>query len=132
MKKTPIFLLILAMQLTVASAADPEPNESKPELPSTGINLPRPAGGWINVEAENVRLVVRFFDEDKEPTPPDVSSGFVRLRYPGKGPERAVLNIENDILATPAKLRPPHNFFVILNLFSEDRDEPETHTFKYP
>jgi len=101
-------------------------------LPTTGINLPRPVDGWINVEAVSIRLVIKFFDQDKEPTPPDASSGFIRLRYPGKGPERAVLHIEGDTLTTPATVRPPHNFFVILNLFFEGADEPETHTFKYP
>ena len=132
MKKILISLLVLGIQLTVASAAAPEPTEPKPELPTTGINLPRPVSGWINVEAVGIRLVVKFFDQDRKPTPPDASSGFVRLRYPGKGPERAVLNIDNETLTTPATVRPPHNFFVILNLFFESTDEPETHTFKYP
>ena len=114
-----------------ATVADPEPIEPKPELPMTGINLSRPVGGWINVEAVGIRLVVKFFDQDKEPTAPDVSSGLVRLRYPGKGSERAVLNLENNTMVTPATVRPPHNFFVILNLFFEGTDEPETHTFNY-
>jgi len=114
-----------------ATAADPAPTAPKPELPMTGINLPRPVGGWINVEAVGIRLVVKFFDQDKEPTAPDVSSGLVRLRYPGKGSERAVLNLENNTMVTPATVRPPHNFFVILNLFFEGTDEPETHTFNY-
>lgn len=132
MKKIPISLLVLVIQLTVASAAVPEQTEPKPELPTTGINLSRPVGGWINVEAVGIRLVVKFFDQEMEPTAPDASSGFVRLRYPGKGPKRSVLNIENDTLATPATMRPPHNFFVILSLFFVGTDESETHTFKYP
>lgn len=132
MKRIPSSLLVLVIQLTVALASAAEPTDAKPELPTTGINVSRPVGGWINVEAVGIRLVVKFFDQEMKPTLPDVTSGYVRFRYPGKSPKRAVLNIENDTLATAAIVRPPHNFFVILNLFFEGTEESETHTFKYP
>lgn len=86
MKKILISLLVLGIQLTVASAAAPEPTEPKPELPTTGINLPRPVSGWINVEAVGIRLVVKFFDQDKEPLHqthrPDLSGCVIPEKVP--------------------------------------------------
>ncbi len=103
------------------------------ELPELGVNRPRPNGGWINVQAQGIRLIVRFYDADKKPVPSDMQRGFIRLRYASKKPGHTVLTREGDTLATPATIRPPHNYLVILSLFAGDGGEnTETHTFTYP
>ncbi|MBI2813041.1 MAG: hypothetical protein HYX71_02005 [Opitutae bacterium] len=144
--KTLQILLTLAALLVAAYAADtptanpPKPKTStakpakpKPELPKTGINLPRPAGGWINAEIAGIRLVVKFFDKEKKPVPPDVERGFARFNYAVKSDRKAVLGREGNTLATPATVRPPHNFQVILSLFAGEGTQPtESYTFRYP
>lgn len=143
--KTLQILFMLAALMVTAYAADtsttkpPKPKSSttkpakpKPELPKTGVNLPRSAGGWINAEAVGTRLVVKFFDKGKKPVPPDVERGFARFKYPSKNPAHAVLNVEGNTLATPATVRPPHNFLVILNLFAKGTEHSEDYSFKYP
>jgi hypothetical protein len=133
--KTLQFLLASVVLLASAMGATPAKEQTakpKYELPKTGVNLRRPAGGWLNAEPVDTRLVIKFFDKKKKPVAPDVETGFVRFRYIGKRPEHAVMNIEGDTLVTPATVRPPHNFFIILNLFDEDTEQPETYSFKYP
>ena len=103
------------------------------ELPKTGQNLARAKGGWINVGIVGTRLVVKFYDKKKKPASPDVVRGFARFNYAVKNDKTAVLNLEGDTLVTPATVRPPHNFLVILSLFAGDSAEvSESFTFKYP
>lgn len=103
------------------------------ELPKTGLNQPRPGGGWINVEAVGTRLIVTFYDKKKKPVAPDVTRGFAQLRYSSKNPERAPLHLEGLTLASTATVRPPHNFLVLLSLFTSEGAGPaESHNFKYP
>jgi predicted trehalose synthase len=118
-----------------APAPTPKPPVKKKvyELPKTGLNQPRPAGGWINAEIVGTRLVIKFFDKLKKPVPPDVERGLVRFNYAAKNDKKAVLGREGNTLATPATVRPPHNFQVILSLFAGKGAEPtESYTFKYP
>lgn len=108
-------------------------NEQVYELPKTGVNQPRPGGGWINVEAVGTRLIVKFYDQEKQPVAPDVTRGLARFRYASKSPERAILNLEGLTLASTATVRPPHNFIVLLSLFTSENAGPsEFHSFKYP
>lgn len=103
------------------------------ELPKTGLNQPRPGGGWINVEAVGTRLIVKFYDKKKKPAAPDVTRGFAQFRYSSKNPERAPLHLEGLTLASTATVRPPHNFLVLLSLFTSESAGPaESHNFKYP
>lgn len=103
------------------------------ELPKTGVNRPRPREGWINVEAVGTRLVVKFYDKEKKPIPPDVERGFAQFRYSSKSPAKAPLNREGDTLVSTATVRPPHNFLVLLSLFAGESAEPvESYNFKYP
>ena len=75
-------------------------------LPKTGLNLARPKGGWINAEAVGTRLVIKFYDKDKKPVPPDVERGFARFNYAAKNNKTAVLGRDGNTLATPATVRP--------------------------
>jgi len=124
----------IAVEKPVPSSASKVPVKEKVyELPKTGLNQARPKDGWINVEAVGTRLVVKFFDKEKKPVAPDVQRGLVRLKYASKNPAQAVLARAGDTLATPATIRPPHNYLVILSLFAgDDAETSENHTFKYP
>ncbi len=117
-----------------AQAAKAEVKEPVPELPAVGKNIPRDAGGWLNVEVVGTRLVIKFFDREKKPALPDMERGTVRFQFAAKNSKRAVLNRESDMLVTPATVRPPHNFLVLLTLLTdENRTEvTETYRFKYP
>lgn len=141
--KTLVFLLVFVVAAslngaTTSSPAKPAtPTKAPPkevyELPKTGVNQPRPSGGWINAEAVGIRFVLKFYDKDKKPAAPDVDRGFAQFRYSSKNPERAPLSREGETLVTPAKLRPPHNFLVLLSLFAgESADPVESYNFKYP
>lgn len=103
------------------------------ELPKTGVNLKRSTEGWLNIDTAGTRLILKFYDKDKKPTPPDVSRGLAQFRYASRNPERAPLNRDGDTLTTPAKLKPPHNFLVLINLFAGEAPDPvETYSIKYP
>ncbi len=134
-----LLMVLLAVTVTAVDKPSPSPAPKPPvkkkvyELPKTGLNLPRPAGGWINAEVVGIRLVVKFFDKEKKPMPPDAERGVARFNYAAKNDKKAVLVLEGDALVTPATVRPPHNFQVILNLLAAGAKEPvESYTFKYP
>ncbi|MDD2765485.1 MAG: hypothetical protein PHE83_16105 [Opitutaceae bacterium] len=134
--KPSLSLPLVCCFITTVAGASAAWSEAKPasELPDTGKNVPRAGGGRLNVEAVNTRLVIKFFDADKKPVPPDADRGVVRFRYTSKRDEYAVLNREDDTLVTSArKVRPSHNFLVLLSLFAgEGVDATEFYTFKYP
>lgn len=136
-----ILFVLLANLIWAAEAPGTKPTiSSKPpakkpvyELPKTGLNQPRPTGGWINTEIVGTRLVLKFFDKEKKPVPPDVERGFARFKYAAKNDKKAVLGREGNTLATPATVRPPHNFLLILSLSAAGAEEAaESYTFKYP
>lgn len=140
LRNTPILTAMLAVALAgtaisaLGAGSKSKHTKEEPvyELPKTGKNIRR-SDGWLNVEAVDTRFVVKFFDKEMKPVPPDVERGFALFRYPAKGPARAPLSNDGTTLATPAVLRPPHNFLAILNLFVAGKADPaETYTFKYP
>lgn len=118
---------------TVAPKSSSVPKKKEYELPKTGVNIPRKEGGWINVEGSGTRFIVKFYDKEKKPVPPDVERGLARFNYAAKNDTRAPLHREGETLTTPATIRPPHNFQVILSLFTGEVGEPrEVYTFRYP
>lgn len=118
---------------TAAPKSASAPKKKEYELPKTGVNIARKEGGWINVEGSGTRFVIKFFDKEKKPISPDVERGLARFNYAAKNDIRAPLHREGDTLTTPATIRPPHNFQVILSLFTGEVGEPrEVYTFKYP
>ncbi len=114
--------------LTVHLAAATE--DSK--LPETGVNLAREGGGWLNIEAAENRLTLRFFDAEKVPSTPDVERGSARVVYPSREDRRVVLTREGDTLRSPATVRPPLVFRIHLSLFRESTAEPEGFVLQYP
>jgi hypothetical protein len=134
-----LLAVLIASSAMSAEISAPASTTQKPgkkkiyELPKTGLNQARPGGGWINAEIVGIRLVIKFFDKEKKPVPPDVERGFVRFKHAAKNEMKAVLSREGNTLATPATVRPPHNFLVILNLLVAGTEEAaESYTFKYP
>jgi len=134
----------LAASCTMMAAESPAPRATVPkpaaapkkmeyELPKTGVNIARKDGGWLNVEGSGTRFVVKFFDKEKKPAPPDVERGLARFNYAAKNDERAPLHRDGEMLVTPATVRPPHNFQIILSLFTGEIGETaEVYTFQYP
>lgn len=122
-----------APKATPPKSSTTAPKKEEHELPTTGVNIARKDGGWLNIEGSGTRFVVKFFDKEKKPAPPDVERGLARFNYAAKNDERAPLHRDGDTLVTPATVRPPHNFQVILSLFAGEIGEPsEVYTFKYP
>ena len=118
--------------------ATPPPKEIEYELPTTGKNIPRKQGGWLNVEFPGPSMTVKFFDAEKKPVAPNVVRASVRFRYGYKSDiNRTVLNRDGDALVSPGNVQPPHNFLVTLTLVPGDEDynsygEYEIYTFKFP
>lgn len=136
----PILIATMAA-VSLGAAAQPKSADEKKiyELPTTGKNLERQNGGWINVEATGAQLIVKFFDMEEKPIAPDVERATARFRYAAKSSiTRTVLNRAGDTLVSPANVRPPHNFLVTLTLLRGDEasdapsDAVEIFNFKYP
>ncbi|MDE2471168.1 MAG: hypothetical protein KGL35_21145 [Bradyrhizobium sp.] len=127
--------LLLAATVVASAIAVPVPDETKPELPVTGVNIARPSGGWLNVAVETNRFSIQFFDENKEPMDADADHALARYVYAAKRPERIVLYRSKDgrRLLSPPRVRPPHVFRVYLWLFDAAGGEAiESHVFQYP
>jgi hypothetical protein len=102
------------------------------KLPESGCNLARTGGGWINVEATENRLVVKFFDSDKKTMPPDAVRATARVVYPARKDRRVVLNPDGDTLVSPPSILPPLVFRIHLSLFATDGAEAESFVVQYP
>ena len=117
----------------------PAPKLPEFELPTTGKNIPREQGGWLNIEFPGPFMLVRFFDAAKRPIVPDVPRATVRFRGAMKsGVTRTVLNRSGEVLVSPDQVRPPHNFIVTLTLVTGEEVPAdglyagEIYTFKFP
>lgn len=131
------YLLSLCVALSaLRSEPAAKPEETKPELPKTGVNLARPAGGWLNVEVVGNRFVLSFFDAEKKPVPADRPGGVVRYVYTAREnkPPAPLAPSEDGLkLVTPARIRPPHVFRVYIVLRGErPEDADESYNFRYP
>jgi hypothetical protein len=124
------WIVVLAALSLVAAplrAAD-----EQPALPDTGMNIARGTGGWINIEAAENRLTLRFFDANKTPVTPDVDRGVVRVVYPAREDVRVVLNLEGDSLRSPPTVRPPWVFRIYVTLSRDGVPEAESYVVPYP
>lgn len=133
----PILIATMAAVSLGAAAQSKSADEKKVyELPTTGKNLERQNGGWINVQTAGAQMIVKFFDAEKKPVAPDVERATARFRYAAKSEiKRTVLNREGDTLVSPGNVRPPHNFLVTLTLLRGDdvaAGATEVFNFKFP
>ena len=130
------YVLSLCVALGALRAEPVAKPAEKPELPKTGMNLARPAGGWINVEVADNRFVLSFFDVEKKPVAADRPGGVVRYVYTAREnkPPAPLARSEDGLkLVTPAKIRPPHVFHVHIVLRGErPEDADESYNFRYP
>ena len=123
-----IFLVVILLaSITRISAAPKEP-----ALPETGVNVVREKGGWLNIEALENRLTLRFFDAEKQPQAPDVERGSARVVSPSRDDHRVVLSRDRDSLRSPAKIRPPWVFRIHLVLYREGDSAEESFVIHYP
>lgn len=137
---TKSLLMAASIGMIVPSAAQTLPKPATPAKPSTvpteeepakidGLEIARKAGGFIGVEIEGVRLVVKFYDADKKPIEANVARAAARWNPVNKtGEVRSVLNLAGDgksLVSTPV-LQPPHVFNVYLTLIAEDGTAVET------
>lgn len=97
-----------------------------------GVNVVREKGGWLNIEALENRLTLRFFDAEKQPQAPDVERGSARVVSPSRDDHRVVLSRDGDALLSPAKIRPPWVFRIHLVLYREGDSAAESFVIHYP
>lgn len=129
-----VFLTIGVRAADETSAANAKtPEEIVAQL--DGKVLPRPGGGWIQLNMEGVSLVVRFYDEKARPVPPDVDRGVARFVFRDRKEERRVLVTitGGDELSHGRPIRPPHIFKLFLSFYRGDSsDAVESYTADFP
>lgn len=107
------------------------PMQATDEEPKVvGIEVARDNGGFLGVAVEGLALVVRFYDEERKPVPADVARATVWWDPVNKaGKERTVLNPSPDGLSlrSPAKLRPPYVYDVVVTFLSAEGEALKTH-----
>lgn len=134
MKSLCLIYVVLIGFVSGLSAEPGKPVALEPELPKTGVNLPRDDGGWINVAVDGSSFVVSFFDDQKAPVAANVQHGLVRYSYAAKSKDRTVLTRSADgrTLISPTNVKPPLVFRVHIALFNEGPgDLAETYAFSY-
>jgi len=100
-----------------------------------GVEIARPAGGYLGLNLVGGRFVLSFYDAEKKPAKADVVRASLRwpVRYQPSD-ERVVLNPAGDgkSLTSAKVIRPPHRFRVYIALFVEGNDDPvETHNVEF-
>ncbi len=100
-----------------------------------GLEIARPAGGFLGLNLVNGRFVLSFYDAEKKRMKADVVRASLRwpVRYQPSD-ERVVLNLAGDgtSLTSGKVIRPPHNFRVYIALFVEGNDDPvETYNVEF-
>lgn len=93
------------------------PTEEPAKIP--GIEIPRQNGTFIGVTVDGVRLVLKFYDADKQPVAVDVASAFTRwLPTTRKGEVRTLLKPDDTgkALVSPPVALPPLNFTAYVTL----------------
>jgi hypothetical protein len=116
------------------AAGGPTAEKEKPAV-IEGMEIARPAGGFLGLNIVNGRFVLLFYDAEKRRTEADVARASLRwpVRYQPSD-ERVVLNRVADgrSLTSGKVIRPPHHFRVYIALFVEGNDDPvETYNVEF-
>lgn len=110
--------------------AQSRPSATADETPKViGIEVERPGKGYLGFAVEDLALVVRFYDEEREPVAKDVDHAAVWWDPVNKaGKERTVLNGTADGLALRSvpKLRPPYVYDVVVTFLNAAGEAGET------
>jgi hypothetical protein len=95
----------------------------------TGIEIARKQGGFIGVNVEGIRMVIRFYDAEKKQIPVNVARAAARWNPVTKtGEERTVLNPTADgltLTSTPV-VKPPLVFIAYLTLLDAEGNALES------
>jgi hypothetical protein len=101
--------------------------EEQPEI--IGIEIARKTGGFIGVNVEGIRMVIRFYDGEKKQIPVDVARASARWKPVNRiKEERTVLNPDADgstLVSTPV-VKPPLVFIVYLTLLDTEGNAVES------
>lgn len=100
-----------------------------------GLEIARPAGGYLGLNLVGGRFVLSFYDAEKKPAKADVLRASLRwpVRYQPSD-ERLVLNLAGDgkSLTAAKVIRPPHRFRLYIALFVEGGEDPvETYNVEF-
>ena len=118
-----------------AAAIAPAAEEGGAEVELDGVVLTRPSGGFLQLKMDGVRLVLRSYDDKKQPVAIDVDRATVRLQFASRSPEQLTLVPSDDGqgLVAVKPLRAPHVFRAnIVLLRGESSDAVETYQVAYP
>jgi hypothetical protein len=91
-----------------------------------GIEIARATGGFLGLAVVDGNFRLKFYNAEKKPTHPDVSS--VVLRWPvnyQRTDERATLTAtgEDNVFSSEKVVRPPFTFRLNMTLFKDGADE---------
>lgn len=126
-----VLATLAAISASAASPSNRKEDKIQP-LPSSGVNLQRQSGGWINFSTSGARAIVTFFDPSKKATTPDVSGALAVFRFAAKADvARTTFKVEQNALVSPSNVRPPHNFRVQLILMAGDGEQKTSEVFNF-
>lgn len=110
-------------QPAAAKKDDKGAKQKGPPSEVKGFELARSGHGYLGLQVVDNTFRVTFYDKDKKPTPPDVSS--IALRWPVQyqpNPERTVLTPAGDgsYMTSEKTVRPPFHFRLYVTLLKTD------------
>ena len=121
--------LLLSIGLMTIVQAQPATEELESQV--VGVERARSDGTYLGLAVEGNALVLRFYDEEKQlvdPPLPRASAWWKPINRSGR--ERVVLNASGDGLRSPAKVRPPLVFFVMLTLLDDKGESAGSYRFE--
>jgi hypothetical protein len=114
-----------------AKPTKPAPVPAPAEAPAKidGVELARKDGGFLGLDVEGTRMVLKFYDADKKPANVDVARAAARWDPINKTSDvRTVLNPAADgkSLVSPSVVQPPLVFKVYLTLLDAEGNAVES------
>jgi hypothetical protein len=125
-----LLLMVLGSFLAAPLWADDDDDDDDAEGEVIGVEVERPDGTYLGLAVEGNALVLRFYDEDEKEISPDAERAAAWWKPVNVGGrERVVLNPTGNALRSPARVRPPLVFFVMLTLLDENGESLGTYRF---
>lgn len=131
----PWFTILLGLLLTCfGGAAQPGPKAGEPAK-IEGLEIVRPAKGFLGLQVAGGTFVLRFYDENRQPALPAAARAVLRWTPSNRtGNEFYVLEpaVDGKALTSPKTVRPPYQFRLFLSLFAAGAEAPfETHSVDF-